>query len=205
VRTSGLPSPNLTQITNGTTTLGTANDATPLAAWVDSGTALALAGDADVNGVDGTQYFAQDFAPAPPATMTGPFQTTLTYKTMAQLIQDALAGGGIVGPNGPGVATALTMQFAAVQADMGAKRYAPALGDLTAFVSLVQAQCCTPVIGMSITPPTAKMLELDAMLVYHAALCLGANQLKPKQMTDSYTYYKQLVSSLGGKVLPPCA
>jgi hypothetical protein len=205
VRTSGLPSPNLTQITNGTTTLGTANDSAPLGVWIDSGTALALAGDADVNGVDGTQYFAQDFAPAPPATMTGPFETTLTYKTMAQLIQDALAGGGIVGPNGPGVAKALTKQFAAVQADMGAKRYAPALGDLTAFVNLVKAQCCTPVPDKSITPPTARMLELDAMLVYHVALCLGTNQLSSKQMTDSYAYYTQLVSSLGGKVLPPCA
>ena len=67
VRTGGLPSPNLTQITNGTTTLGTANDSAPLEVWIDSGAALALAGDADVNGVDGTQYFAQDFAPAPPA------------------------------------------------------------------------------------------------------------------------------------------
>jgi len=205
VNTSGLPSPNLTNITNGGGLLGTANDSTPLAAWVDEGAALALDGDANVNGVDGTQYFAQDFSPAPPATMTGPFQTTLTYKTMAQLIKEALAGGGIVGPNGPGVGTALTQQFAAVEADMGAKRYVPALGDLTAFVDLVKAQCCTPKDGMSITPPIARMLQLNAMLVYRSALCLGASMLKPKQMADSYSYYQQLVTSLGGTVLPPCS
>ena len=205
VRTSGLPSPNVTNITNGGTALGTANDSTPLQAWIDDGTALALVGDADVNGIDGTQYFAQDFSPAPPATMTGPFETTLAYKTMAQLIQEALAGGGIVGPNGPGVGTALTQQFAAVQADMGAKRYVPALNDLSAFVDLVTAQCCAPKTGMSITTPTAKTLRLNAMLVYRAALCLAANKLKPDQLADRYRYYQELVTSLGGTVLPPCS
>jgi hypothetical protein len=205
VNTSGLPSPNLTTITNGSTPLGTANDSVPLQAWVDSGATLNLAGDADVNGANGIQYFAQTFAPAPPPTMTGPFETTLTYKTIAQLIQEALAGGGIVGPNGPGVANALTLQFAAVQADMGAKRYAAALGDLGAFVDLVTAQCCVPTTGMSITTPTATTLRLDAMLVYHTALCLAGSTLKPKQLADDYAYYQRLVTSLGGNVLPPCS
>jgi hypothetical protein len=204
IRTSGLPSPNLANFLNGTTVLGTANDSTPLQVWIDDGTTLALAGDANVNGVDGTQYFAQQFGPTPPATLTGPFDTTLTYKTMKQLIAGALAGGGIIGPNGAGVGAALIKQFAAVEADMGAKRYVPALGDLSAFVDLVRAQCCTPKAGMSITPPTATMLQLNAMLVYHSALCLGKDSLSAKQMKQNYAYYQQLVTSLGGTVLPPC-
>jgi hypothetical protein len=205
VRTSGLPSPNLTTITNGTTTLGTANDATPLSTWVDDGTALSLAGDADVNGVDGTQYFAQTFSPAPPATLTGPFDTTLTYKTMKQLIQEALANGGLTGPNAAGVGKALLKIFASVEADMGDHRYVPALGDLEAFISLVQGQCCTPKSGKALTPPTATTLQLDALLVYHAALCLAAPQLSAQHMSDDYAYYTTLVTNLGGKVLPPCA
>ena len=89
---------------------------------------------------------------------------------------------------------------------MGAKRYAAALGDLTAFVNLVKANCCTPTKGKALTPPTAKMLQLDAMLVYHSALCLGSSsgQLSAKQRQDSYSYYTAIVTSLGGTVLPPC-
>ena len=205
VQTSGLPSPNLSTITNSVTALGQANDTTPVATWIDDGTTLALAGDAGVNGVDGTQYFAQTFAPAPPATLTAPFTTTLTYKTMKQLIQDALANGGLTGPNSAGVGTALLKIFAAVEADMGDHRYVPALGDLKAFVDLLQAQCCTPKVGKTLKPPTAKTLQLDAMLVYHAALCLAAPQLSAQLMADDYAYYSNLVTSLGGKVLPPCA
>jgi hypothetical protein len=206
VHTAGLPSPNLTTITNSATVLGTANDATPLATWLDDGTSLSLAADANVNGVDGTQYFAQAFSPTPPATLNAPFETTMTYKTVAQLISDALENGGLTGPTASGVGKALRQQFAAVEADMGAKRYAAALGDLTAFVDLVKASCCTPTKGKALTPPTAKMLQLDAMLVYHSALCLGSSsgQLSAKQRQDSYSYYTAIVTSLGGTVLPPC-
>ena len=142
--------------------------------------------------------------PAPPATLIDPFDTTITYKTMAQLISDALANGGLTGPNASGVGKALTKQFAAVQASMGAKQYAAALGQLTAFVDLVKAQCCSPSAGKALTTPTAITLQLDAMLVYHSALCLGSGQLSVKQQQQSYSYYSGIVSSLGGKVLPPC-
>jgi hypothetical protein len=56
-----------------------------------------------------------------------------------------------------------------------------------------------------VTTPTAKMLQLNAMLVYHAALCLGSGQLSTQVKQQSYSYYQQLVTSLGGKVKPPCA
>jgi hypothetical protein len=205
VRTSGLPSPNLSTITNSGTALGQANDTTPVATWIDDGTTLALAGDADVNGVDGTQYFAQTFAPTPPASLTAPFDTTLTYKTMKQLIQDALANGGLSGPNSAGVGKALLNHFDSVEADMGNHRYVPALGDLGAFVNYLQAQCCSPKPGKAVSAPTAKTLELDAMLVYHAALCLASPQLSVQHMKDDYAYYSNLVASLGGTVLPRCA
>ena len=205
VHTSGLPGPNLTTITNGGTSLGTANDSTPLAVWVDDGTVLALAGDADVNGVDGIQYFAQAFAPVPPTTFIAPFETTLTYKTMTQLIQEALGGGGLSGPNAAGVGKALIKHFDAVQASMGAHRYESAVGELKAFADLIQAQCCSPKPGKAIDAPTAKTLQLDAMLVYHAALCLGGGDLSAEQMANDYAYYSNLVASLGGTVLPPCA
>ena len=205
VHTSGLPGPNLTTITNGGTSLGTANDSTPLAVWVDDGTVLALAGDADVNGVDGIQYFAQAFAPVPPTTFIAPFETTLTYKTITQLIQEALGGGGLSGPNAAGVGKALIKHFDAVQASMGAHRYESAVGELKAFADLIQAQCCSPKPGKAIDAPTAKTLQLDAMLVYHAALCLGGGDLSAEQMANDYAYYSNLVASLGGTVLPPCA
>ncbi|HET9015882.1 MAG TPA: hypothetical protein VFN57_09810 [Thermomicrobiaceae bacterium] len=199
VRTGGLPAPNLAGIANGGTPLGTVNDATPLAVWLDDGTPLALAGDASVNGIDGTQYFAQSFAPVPPATLTAPLTTTLTYRTMAQLIDDALASGGITGPAAGGVSTALEQQFAAVQADMKAHRYAAALGSLTAFVNLVEAQR-----GKAIGAETATTLELDALLVYHGALRLGvaAGQLSPAQASHDYEDYAARVTALGGTPLP---
>lgn len=206
VNTSGLPSPNLTTITNGGTALGTANDSTPLQAWIDDGATLSLAGDANVDGVDGTQYFAQQFAPAPPATMSGPVTTTLTYKTMAQLINEALASGGISGASASGFSLALKLQFAAVQADMGAHRYGAALGDLTSFVNTIIGQCCTPKSGKEITQALARTFELDAMLVYRNALCKGiaAGQIGTTAARNDYAYYSKLVASLGGNVLPQC-
>ena len=54
--------------------------------------------------------------------------------------------------------------------------------------------------------PAARLAdELNAMLVYRAALCLAANKLKPDQLADRYRYYQELVTSLGGTVLPPCS
>ena len=104
------------------------------------------------------------------------------------------------------VGKALLNHFDAVQASMGAHRYEPALGQLNAFVNQVQAQCCSPrPPGKAIDAPTAKTLQLDAMLVYHAALCLGKGDLSARQMANDYAYYSNLVASLGGTVLPPCA
>jgi hypothetical protein len=204
VQTSGLGS-NLTHITLSGSTLGTANDTTPMTSWLDDGTSLAtLSADADVNGANGVQYFFQSFTPTPPATLTAPFTTTADYLTMQQLINKALSSGGIIGSSASGVGGALVSQFAAVQADMGANNYTPALGALTAFIKLVQAQCCTPTTGKEITPATATTLQLDALLTYHAALCFGTSHLSATQQTDDYAYYRNLVASLGGTVLPPC-
>ncbi len=199
IHTSGLPAPNLAEIMNGGSSLGTVNDATPLTVWLDDGTALALAGDSNVNGADGTQYFSQFFTPAPPATLTAPFTTTLTYKTMDQLINEALASGGMNGPGSSGIANALKKQFAAVQAGMKAQRYEPALGDLTAFINLTEAQR-----GKAITLPTATTLELDALLVYHNALRLGVNagQIAATEANHDYGYYLSQVLGLGGTPLP---
>ncbi|HET7036962.1 MAG TPA: hypothetical protein VFI42_14860 [Thermomicrobiaceae bacterium] len=199
VNTSGLPAPNFATITNGGVTLGSADDTTPVSVWLDDGTTLTLAGAAVVNGIDGTQYFAQSFTPAPPATLATPVTTTLTYQTMSQLVANALAGGGISGAGANGVANALTQQFAAVQSDMQAHRYAPALGSVTAFLNLVEAQR-----GQHISPNTATTLQLDALLVYHSALCSGAGQLSADQLNHDYAYYVEQVMRLGGSVLPAC-
>src|SRR5713101_5086635 len=196
------PSPvvNDTHIFNGATLLGTANDLSPLVLFVDDGP-FALNADANVNGAGGLQYFFQGFTPAPPVTLTAAFTTTATYKTMAQLIDDALAGGGIYGPGADGLANSYRHQFAAVQADMASRDYAQALTDLQSFISHVQAQS-----GKHVTPALATTLQLDALLVYHNALCLavGAAQIDAATASADYTFYSNLESSLGGTVLPPC-
>jgi hypothetical protein len=206
VNTSGLPSPNLTHISNSGAVLGTANDSAPLAVWIDHGTALALAGDADVDGVDGTQYFPQGFTPAPPAAMSAPFTTTLAYETLTQLISDALAGGGIAGPGASGLATSFRQQVAAFQADLKAHNYAQALADLQSFISHSQAQCCQPQSGKELSAATAFTFEYDASLVYHNALCkaLAAGQITLAQEATDYSYYKNLVTGLGKTPLAPC-
>jgi hypothetical protein len=206
VNTTGLPSPNLATITNSGTSLGTANDSTPLAVWLDDGTVLNLDADANVNGANGIQYFNQGFLPVPPPTLLAPFATTVTYETVAQLIDDAIASGGISGPGAAGQAVAFKQQFAAVQADMAVHNYAQALLDLQSFISHAQAQCCQPTSGKKLSPATAKTFELDASLVYHNALCLAraATQITAATASADYTYYTTLVSSLGGSVLPPC-
>ncbi|HEX8917255.1 MAG TPA: hypothetical protein VF898_02030 [Chloroflexota bacterium] len=204
VQTSGLGS-NLTHITLNGMTLGTANDTTPMAVWLDDGTSLAtLSADADVNGAGGVQYFFQNFSPAPPGTLTAPFTTTAAYMTMQQLINGALAGGGITGHSASGFGSALVSTFASVQANMGSTRYAAALGGLTSFINQIQAQCCTPTSGKEISTATSTTLQLDALLTYHIALCLGTNQLSATQMNTDYIYYKTNVTRLGGVVLPPC-
>jgi hypothetical protein len=204
VNTTGLGANNAT-ITNGTTILGTANDTAPLVVWVDDGP-LALGASANVNGADGIQYFFQGFTPPAPSALTAPFTTTAVYKTMAQLIDDALASGGITGPGASGLATSFKHQFAAVQEDFHQNAYDVALDDLTSFISHVQAQCCTPQSGKHLTPSTAQTFQLDALLVYHNALCLAlANgQIDAAMAAMDYTYYSTLVASLGGTVLPPC-
>jgi hypothetical protein len=201
VRTSGL-GPNSTHISNNGSLLGLASDATPLTTTLPEGTALALTADALVSGGKGIQYFFQGFTPPPPATLTADTTTTARYETMAQLIGDALANGGIYGPGAQGQATALTQQFAAVQADLAAGNdAAQALLDTQSFINHVQAQT-----GKKITPATATTLVLDALLVYHAALCQAesAGQISAAQATADYSYYSGLVTQLRETPLPPC-
>jgi hypothetical protein len=159
-----------------------------------------------VNGADGIQYFFQEFVPPPPATLTSPFTTTAVYKTMAQLVDEALASGGITGPSAQGFANALKQKFNAVQHGMAVPKYAAALGDLKSFINSVQAQCCTPSAGKEITSSLATTLQLDALLVYHNALCnaVADNEINPSKAAVDYAYYANLVSSLSGTVLPPC-
>jgi len=205
VQTSGLGT-NLTQISNSSGVLGTANDTTPLVVWIDADSAGTLTAEANVNGANGVQYFFQGFAPPPPATLTSPFTITAVYKTMAQLIDEGLASGGITGPGAQGVANALKQKFDAIQHDMVAPHYAAALGDLKAFINSVQAQCCTTHEGKTITSALATTLQLDALLVFHNALCLAlsAGEINAQLAATDYTYYRDLETSLGGTVLPPC-
>jgi hypothetical protein len=200
VATSGLGT-NLTHITNSGGLLGTANDTTPLSVWIDSGTPLALGADANVDGAGGVQYFFQNFNPTPPATMGAPFTTNALYETMAQLIQGAINSGGIYGPSAQGLASSLTSKFDTIQSSMGTPKYDAALGQLEAFVNQLQAQT-----GKEITSSLSTTLQLDAMLVYHNALCKGLalGQINPVPGTNDYTFYSGLVASLGGTVLPPC-
>jgi len=205
VQTSGLGA-NLTHISNSSGVLGTANDTTPLVVWIDADTGGTLRADADVNGADGIQYFFQGFVPQPPATLTSPFTTMAIYKTMAQLIDEALTSGGISGPSAQGFANALKQKFDATQHDMAAHHYAAALGTLEAFINSIQAQCCSPNAGKEITSTLATTLQLDALLVYHNALCLGigAAQINAKPAAIDYGYYAGVVTSLGATALPPC-
>jgi hypothetical protein len=205
VQTSGLGA-NLTHISNSSGLLGTANDTAPLVVWIDADTGGTLSADANVNGAGGIQYFFQGFAPPPPATLTSPLTTTAVYKTMAQLIDEALAAGRITGPSAQGFATALKQEFDAVQHDMAPPNFTAALGDLTAFNTSIQSQCCTPSAGKEIASPLATTLQLDALLVYDNALCLAvsAGQINTTSAATDYAYYARLVNSLGGTVLPPC-
>ena len=135
VRTSGLGT-NTTSVRNGATLLGVASDASPMTVWLPSGTALALNVDEPVNGANGIEYFFRGFQPAPPATLTSGFTTTAKYETMSQLIDDALASGGITPQNRHSVADALKRAFAATQTFLNLHLYALALRNLEAFIGI---------------------------------------------------------------------
>ena len=189
-----------TQVFNGSTLLGTANDLSPLVLFVDDGP-FALSVDAYINGANGIQYFFQDFTPAPPITLNAAFITVATYKTVSQLIDDALANGGIQGHGTRGLANSYRGQFDRVETAIASGDYAKALLHLKTFINHVRAQS-----GKKLTPAFAVTLQLDALLVYHNMLCLAINagQINAKTASSAYSYYSNLVSSLGGTVLPPC-
>lgn len=200
VTTSGLPDPNSATITNNGVALGSVDDSAPLQTWLDHGSSLSLTADSVVNGIDGTQYFLNGIDPVPPMELTTPFTTTLTYETMNELINDAVTQGGISGPGSIGISSSFRQQFGSAEKDMASGHWAAALGALTDFVDHVAAQS-----GKQVDPTTATALELDALLVYHNALCLGASSLSATQVSNDYASYAQKVAQLGGTVLPPCS
>lgn len=200
VSTGGLGA-NFTHISNAGTLIGTANDASPLVLWLASGTPLALSADAGVSGPGGAQLFFQGFTPAVPATLSAPFSTTAGYQSMAQLIADALANGGLSGPGANGLANSYSQKFAAVQALIAAGDHAAALNDLRAFINHVSAQS-----GKKLTTATATAWELDALLVYHDQLCQAsaAGQINATTAAADYAFYASTATSLGSTPLPPC-
>jgi hypothetical protein len=109
-----------------------------------------------IDNSSGTAYFTGD--PGFSGAVTANRTDTAVYQTMAQAVAAALASGGI---NDGGVATALTQQFNAVQADIAAHNTGQALADLHTFASHVRAQS-----GQHISATTAKSLLADAQLVY---------------------------------------
>ncbi len=200
VNTSGLGL-NTTHLFNSGALIGTASDGTPFSDWFDHGTALALSADDLVDGANGISYFFQGFMPTPPAALNAPFTTTAIYKTMEQLINEALASGGIFGPGANGIANSLKQKSAALTAKLAAGQYATALEVLKAFINETQAQT-----GKHITPALSTTLQLDALLVFHSALCKAkaAGQLNAARVAADYAYYSGLVTSLGGTPKPPC-
>src|SRR6266571_4782772 len=200
VNTSGLGL-NTTHLFNSGALIGTASDGTPFSDWFDHGTALALSADDLVDGANGISYFFQGFMPTPSAALNAPFTTTASYKTMDQLINEALASGGIFGPGANGIANSLTQKSAALTAKLAAGQYATALEVLKAFINETQAQT-----GKHITPALSTTLQLDALLVFHSALCKAkaAGQLNAARVAADYAYYSGLVTSLGGTPKPPC-
>ncbi len=200
VGTSGLGA-TFTHVFNGLTLLGLANDTTPVAVWLVHGTALNLSVDNPVSGPGGTQFVFQGFLPAPPAVLNAPFSTIAEYATLAQMIADALAGGGIHGPGAHGIANSLTHKIQNAQRDIARDHLRAALGELRAFVHEVEAQS-----GNKITPGTARTLELAALNIFHEILCraLAEGQIMPAQAARDYAWYASQVTRLGGTPLPPC-
>jgi hypothetical protein len=199
VSTHGLGT-NLTHVFNGSTVIGTANDTTPLATFVDDGP-LALTADAGVSGTGGVQYFFQRFTPVPPTVLTAATSTTANYETIAQLLSDALAGGGIFGPGAAGLANSFRRQFDAVQADIAENHHGEVLLELGGFIDHVQAQQ-----GIHLTVALSRTLQLDALLVFHDQLCraISSGQVNGATANIAYAFYSARVASLGGAVLPPC-
>jgi Divergent InlB B-repeat domain len=200
VQTSGLGT-NDTHVFNGATLLGTAHDGSPLSLFLDDGP-LALNADANVDGADGTQFFFQGFNPPVPATLSAPVTTTAVYKTIEQIVDDGLASGAIHGTLANTIAFGLKNRFDLIQDEMHAHLYRAVLSQLKAFVSLVQFRS-----GNEIDPAFAKTLELDAMLVFHNALCKGVagGQITAgAEANTNYSYYVGIVTAAGGTPLPPC-
>ncbi len=193
VSTAGLGA-TFTTISNGVTTLGTANDFTPLNAWLPHGTALSLSASAVATGLGGLQLFFQSFTPAPPATLDAPFSTTASYSNIPALIN----AGGV---DNHGVANSLITKFEHAQMDIALGEHAGALSDLRAFVQEVAAQS-----GQRVDPVLAQTLALDALLVYQQEICaaLEAGQVSASQATRDYNWYASRVTALGGTPLPPC-
>jgi hypothetical protein len=200
VSTSGLGS-SFTHVFNGGTLLGMANDSTPVSVWLPSGTSLHLAVDSPVAGPGGMQFIFQGFVPPPPATLTAPFGTVAVYLSVAQMIANAVASGGIYGPGANGIANSLTQKFSNVQDKIARGDLTAALGQIKAFVNEVNAQT-----GKHITPATAAALDLAALSVFHSVLCqaLASGQITPAQASSEYAWYAAQVTSLGGTPLPPC-
>jgi hypothetical protein len=120
---------------------------------------------------------------------------------MSQLIDDALASGGIQQQNGNGVAGALKVHWGNVEADLAAGNDAQALNAIEAFVNLLSAQS-----GKKVTVALSVELRLLAAEVYHATLCeaVALGQLNATQHAARYAYYVALVSGLGGTPKPDC-
>ena len=198
VGTSGLGT-NTTTVSNGGTVLGTASDGSPVERWLPAGAVLDLHVDNPIDGAGGIEYFFNGFDPAPPATLTSGFSTTALYLTMAQQIDVDLSNGSITGA---GLANSYKQQWAAVEADLAAGRFAPsALDVINAFVNHLQAQS-----GKKVTAATASQLELDAANVYLSVLCraVAAGQVTPAQEATRYAWYVSLVTSLGVTPKPNC-
>jgi len=200
VGTHGLGA-NTTEVTNGVTLIGTATDATPATAWLAAGTPLALHVTDPVDGAGGVQYFFRGFVPVPPGVLASGFATIAQYETMTQLIDDALASGGIEQQNGPGVAGALKVQWGNVEAALAAGNDVQALNAIEAFVNHLAAQS-----GKKVTVAVSVELRLLAAEVYHGTLCeaVALGQLNATQHAARYAYYVALVTGLGGTPKPDC-
>jgi hypothetical protein len=111
-----------------------------------------------IDATSGVVYFTADAGFS--GAVTANIHDTAVYQSMAQIVSAALSAGGI--DNG-GIATSLTQQFAAVQADIKAGNTAQALTDLHSFAAHVRAQS-----GNHITTATAQTLLADAQLIYAA-------------------------------------
>jgi hypothetical protein len=200
VTSSGLGA-NVAHIFNHGSLLGTVTDAAPLSIFLPDGTLLNLTADTAVSQANGVQLLFTGFTPPPPATLTGPFSTVAVYQTMSGVIAGGVASGGLSGPGSHGIANALQTKWNHAESDLAGGDYSGALQQLRAFINQVDAQS-----GKKLTADFAITLELDALAVYHNALCLAlaAGQITPSQAASDYSYYSSLVTADGGTPLPTC-